>query len=177
MKAAVGRAKALWHQGKLPRDSVSPALASFLDQGAAVPVADFLEHDDSDVYVALKRWQYSSDPLLASLSSRFLRRKNLKLVWEALTLDQDMPVKLRQRVRDYFEKRQAGSSEVFFIEDRLGAAPYDLADPVFVAGAHGEEELSLRSKVVRDIAGKNLHARYYVPAEDVVAVTKLLKTA
>jgi HD superfamily phosphohydrolase len=177
MKAAVGRAKALWRQGKLPRESVSPALAAFLDQGAAVAVADFLEHDDSDVYVALKQWQHGPDPLLASLSGRFLGRKNLKMVWEAQTLDQDLAPRLRQKVREHFEKRQAGSSEALFIEDRLGAAPYDLRDPVFVAGADGEEELSRRSKVVRDIAGRNLHARYYVPAEDVAAVTKILKTA
>jgi HD superfamily phosphohydrolase len=177
MKAAVGRARALWHQGKLARESVSPALASFLDKGAAVPVAEFLEHDDSDVFVALKRWQYAADPLLADLASRFLRRKNLKLVWEALTLDQDMPVKVRQKVRDYFEKRRAGSSEAYFIEDRLGGAPYDLNDPVYVASADGVEELSRRSKVVRDIAGKHLHARYYVPAEDLAAVTKILKPA
>jgi HD superfamily phosphohydrolase len=177
MKAAVGRARTLWREGKLPRESVTPALASFLDKGAAVPVADFLEHDDSDVYVALKRWQNAADPLLASLASRFLRRQNLKLVWEALTIDQDMPVKLRQKVREHFEKRQKGSSDVFFIEDRLGAAPYDLKDPVIVAGADGEVELSQRSKVVRDIAGKNLHARYYVPAADVAAVSKILKAA
>lgn len=175
MKAAVGRARTLWRQGKLSRDSASPALAAFLDRGAAVPVSDFLDHDDSDVFVALKRWQHAADPLLASLASRFLRRKKLKLVWEALTLDQDLTPKQRQRVRDHFEKRQMGSSEVFFIEDRLGAAPYDLSDPVYVASANGEEELSRRSKVVRDIAGKNLHARYYVPAEDVAAITKILK--
>jgi putative nucleotidyltransferase with HDIG domain len=177
MKAAVGRAKALWREGKLPRESVSPALAAFLDRGPRVPVADFLDHDDSDVYVALKRWQHGPDPLLASLSSRFLLRKNLKMVWEAQTLDQDLSPRLRQRVREHFEKKLPGSAELFFIEDRLGSAPYDLSEPVFVAKEEGEEELSRRSRVVRDIAGKNLHARYYVPAEDVAAVAKILKAS
>jgi HD superfamily phosphohydrolase len=174
LKAAVGRARSLWHKRLLPRESVSPALAAFLDQGEAVPVADFLEHDDSDVFVALKRWQQASDPLLARLASGFLRRKKLKLVWEALTLEQDLPVKVRQKVRDYFERRQPGSAEAFFIEDRLGAAAYDQNQPVYVAGERGVEELSRRSRIVRDIAGKHLHARYYVPAEDAVAVGKLL---
>ena len=177
MKAAVGRARTLWRAGKLPRHGVSPALASFLDRGAAVPVADFLDHDDSDVFVALKGWQKGPDPLLALLAGRFLRRQNLKLVWEAVTLEQDLAPKVRQRVRAYFEKKSPGSADAFFIEDRLGGAPYDLRDPVYVASADGEEELSRRSRVVRDIAGKNLHARYYVPAEDVSAVGKILKSA
>jgi HD superfamily phosphohydrolase len=174
LKAAVGRARLLWHRNRLPRESVSPALAAFLDRGEAVPVAEFLEHDDSDVFVALKRWQRAADPLLASLAGGFLRRKKLKLVWEALTLEQDLPVKLRQKVRDYFERRQPGSAEAFFIEDRLGAAAYDQNQPVYVAGERGMEELSRRSRIVRDIAGKHLHARYYVPVEDAAAVSKLL---
>ena len=43
-----------------------------------------------------------------------------------------------------------------------------------MATQQGEQELSRLSKVVRDIAGKHVQARYYVPAEDVAAVNKLL---
>jgi len=63
------------------------------------------------------------------------------------------------------------------IEDRLGRSPYDLDAPVMVVGARGRQELSVRSKIVRDIAGKQLHARYYLPQEDLKAVQALLKRA
>jgi HD superfamily phosphohydrolase len=174
MKAAVGRAKTLWQQGRLSRQSVTPALAAFLDQGAAVGAAAFLDHDDSDVMVALKAWQHAPDPLLAGLAHDFLRRRKLKLVWEARSLEDDLSPRQRQKVRDYFDRRQDGSAGAHFIEDRLGGAPYDLNEPVFVAGTRGEQELSRVSKVVRDIAGKHVQARYYVPAADVAAVEKLL---
>jgi hypothetical protein len=44
-------------------------------------------------------------------------------------------------------------------------------------GSSGRRELSSRSKIVRDIAGKQLHARYYVPQEDLGPLQTLLKKA
>ncbi len=75
----------------------------------------------------------------------------------------------------YFERKYSGPAQVWLMEDRLGRAPYDLADPVIVVGAGKAQELSRRSKIVRDIATQTLHARYYVPAEDLAPLQALLR--
>jgi uncharacterized protein len=175
LKSILAEAARLWRLGQLPRESASPALGRVLDRGPKVAVADFLEHDDSDVHVAVKHWAKGPDALLAALSQRFLRRRKLKLAWEAATLAEDLTPRQRSRVRELLQARHPGHAEAWLIEDRLGSAPYDPADPVMVVGQGGRQELSRRSKIVRDIAGANLHARYYVPQEDLPAVLKLLK--
>lgn len=174
LKAVLVRAKELWRQGRLPRASASPALGAVLDRGGEVPVAAFLAHDDNDVMVAVKTWAQGPDAQLAALAARFLGRRKLKLVWEAATLAEDLKPSLRARVQDWLALRHPGEPEAWLVEDRLGGAPYDPADPVMVIGARGREELSRRSRIVRDIAGHNLHARYYVPQEDAAAVAAIL---
>jgi HD superfamily phosphohydrolase len=173
--AVLQRAKDLWLEGLLPRETASPALAALLDKGESVGAGDFLDHDDSDVMVAVKRWSRGKDAVLAHLAKRFLERRKVKLLWEAATPEEDLPLRIRSRVRAWFERRHPGSSESLFIEDRLGASPYDLGNPIMVIGPRGRRELSTRSRVVRDIARPHLHARYYVPTEDLAAVQALLK--
>ncbi|HTB21406.1 MAG TPA: HD domain-containing protein [bacterium] len=175
LMALLQRAKDLWLVGRLPRETASPALAALLDKGESVGVADFLDHDDSDVMVAIKRWMRGPDPVLAGLAERFVSRRKVKLLWEAATPEEDLPLATRRRVRAWFERRRPGSAESLLIEDRLGASPYDLRRPIMVVGPRGRRELSTRSRVVRDIAKPHLHARYYVPTEDLGAVQALLK--
>jgi HD superfamily phosphohydrolase len=174
LKGIVARAAELWKRGALPRQSASPALGRVLAQGGDVDTASFLAHDDNDVYVALKAWAEGPDALLAATCQRFLRRRKLKLAWEAATLAQDLSPRQRGRIRELLAKRHPGQAEAWLIEDRLGGAPYDAADPVYVVTGKGRQELSQRSKVVRDIAGPHVHARYYVPQEDLAAVQALL---
>jgi len=175
LKAVLQRAKDLWTEGRLPRETASPALAAVLDDGPDVDAGAFLDHDDSDVMVAIKRWAKGPDPVLAHLAGRFISRRKVKLLWEAVTREEDLTPRVLKRVRDYFERRHPGSAESLLIEDRLGASPYDLAQPILVVGPRGRHELSTLSRVVREIAGPHLHARYYVPAEDLSAVQALLK--
>jgi len=177
LKSVLARAKTLWHEGRLPRDSASPALAAVLDRGDAVGMKAYLDHDDNDVMVAVKRWADGPDPLLAQLAGRFLRRRKVTLLHEASEISDDLSSKTRAKVRAYFEKRHPGSADIWLIEDRLGRSPYDLDEPVMVVGARGRQELSVRSKIVRDIAGKHLHARYYVPKEDLAAIQALIERA
>ncbi|HXC64961.1 MAG TPA: HD domain-containing protein [bacterium] len=177
LKAVLARAKALWAAGTLQREGVTPALAELLDLGEKVGVAAFLDHDDNDVMVAIKQWASGPDPALAELAGRFLRRRKMALLWEAATLDQDLSPKSRQKVRAYFDRKRPGGADTWLIEDRLGGAPYDPGEPVMVVGQGGRQELSVRSKIIRDIAGSHLHARYYVPQEDLAAVQALLKRA
>ncbi len=175
LKSILGRAALLWRAGRLPRASATPALGLLLDRGSKVAVGDFLDHDDSDVHVAIKRWAAGPDELLAALCGRFLRRKKLKLVWEAVQLSEDLSPRQRERVRLHLKKRHPGEPDAWLVEDRLGGKPYDPADAVMVVGPGSSRELSQRSKIVRDIAGSTVHARYYVPQEDQAAVTALLK--
>jgi hypothetical protein len=175
LKAVLQRAKDQWLEGRLPRETASPALAALLDKGPLVDTSDFLDHDDSDVMVAIKRWAHGPDPVLAELAQSFLGRHKVKLLWEAATPEEDLPAPIRRRVRAWFERRRPGSAESLLIEDRLGASPYDLGHPIMVVGPRGRRELSTRSRMVRDIARPHLHARYYVPVEDLAAVRALLK--
>jgi len=177
LKAVLARAKALWADGELEREGVTPALAQLFDLGEKVGVKAFLGHDDNDVMVAIKQWAEGPDKALAELAGRFLRRRKMSLLWEAATLDQDLSPRARQKLRAYFDKKRPGGAATWLIEDRLGGAPYDQAEPVMVVGAEGAQELSVRSKIIRDIAGRHLHARYYVPQEDLAAVQALLKRA
>jgi hypothetical protein len=176
-KAVVRRAQALWKAGQLPADGVTPALAALFDRGGDAPVAAFLDHDDSDLMVAVKRWAAASDPALAQLADRFLRRRKVRLLWEAESFADDLPKKARDLVHAYFRRRHPGEPQDWMIEDRLTAKPYDVKDPVWVVGAGPRQELSARSKIVRDIARRQLHARYYVPQEDLGALQALLKRA
>lgn len=175
LKAALGRAKSLHAQGRLDLASLSPALRAIFDKGEKAPLRAFLDHDDSDVLVALKQWQHGGDRVLALLSGRFLARQKYRLVREARTLDEEPTPRQRDKVREYFNKREKGSAAFLFIEDRLGGAPYDMDQPVWVVDERGKrDELSRRSKLVREIAGRMVHARYYCPPQDAPAVARLL---
>jgi hypothetical protein len=175
LKVLMARAKELWNQGALPRESASPALAAVLDQGGAVGTGLFLDHDDSDILVAVKRWAQGPDSDLSRLASRFLERRKLTLLWEASSIDEDLSPAVQGRLREHFARRGAEGKASLLIEDRLGVAPYDRSQPIWVAGAAGLKELSTRSRVVRGISEPQPHARYYVPAEDFTAALALLK--
>jgi HD superfamily phosphohydrolase len=182
LKAVLDRAKELWLAGRLPRESASPALAAVLDSGESVGTGDFLDHDDADVMVAIKRWAHGPDPALAHLAGRFLSRRKVKLAWEAATVEEDLSQAKRARLRALLRRRHPGVSggaeggAALLIEDRLGASPYERRiQPIMVVGSRGRRELSACSRVVRDIAGPHLHARYYVPAEDLAAAQALLR--
>jgi HD superfamily phosphohydrolase len=176
LKGLIRRAKDLHRSGELEPESLTPALKAFFEKGVKVGVRDFLDHDDSDVMVGIKRWQYGRDKVLAELSGRFLNRRKFKLIWEAKTLEEQLSPKKRQRIRDYFERLHPGSADYFFIEDSIGTMPYDPSQPVWLLGEDGRrEDLARRSKIIRDITQKLVHARYYVPAEHAAALQKILK--
>ena len=120
--------------------------------------------------------QYGADPVLSELSRRFLNRSKFKMVWEAKSLGEQLSPKKCRRMRDYFERLHPGSSDYFFIEDSIGNMPYDPAQPVWLLREDGKrEELAARSRMVRDITQKLVHARYYVPSEHAGMILKMIK--
>jgi hypothetical protein len=174
----VRRAQQLFKEGLLERESLSPALKSVFEKGDEAPVAQFLDHDDSDLLTGIKRWQYGADPILADLSRRFLGRGKFRLAWEAKSIDEELAPKTRQKARDYFEKRLRGSAEFYFIEDHIGNLPYDPEEPVWLLRENGKrEDLARRSQMIRFIMKPLVHARYYVPAEHGATLAKILGEA
>ena len=176
LKGLIRRAKELHARGELELESLTPALRAFFERGSKVAVGDFLDHDDSDVMVGIKRWQYGHDKVLAELSRRFLNRRKFKMVWEARSLDEQLSPKKRLRLREYFERLHPGSADYFFIEDSIGTLPYDPSQPVWLLREDGgREDLARRSKMIQDITQKLVHARYYVPSEHAPAVLKMIR--
>ncbi len=176
LKALLRRARELHREGRLQGEGLTPALRSLFEEGASVSLRAFLDHDDSDVLVGIKAWQYGSDPLLKELSRRFLTRRKYKLIREAHRIDEMYSGRQLKRVRDYFEKLHPGSADTLFFEDHFGNAPYDLEHPVHLLTPGGRlEELSARSEVIRAVTHKLVHARYYAPHEHAEKVLNLLK--
>lgn len=174
LQAALEEARRLWRAGLLPKDSATPALGALLEAGGRVAVADFLDHDDSDVMVALKRWAAGPPGRLAGLCGRFLRRRKLGLAWEARAPAEDLGPRRRAAAEALLRRRRGGPGP-WLVLDRLGRPPYDRKEEVMVTGPLGRRPLSRVSKVVRDIATAAVHARYYAPQEDLAAVQALLR--
>jgi HD superfamily phosphohydrolase len=176
MKALLRRARELQLKKRLDEASLTPALRVLFEKGPRVPVKAFLDHDDSDVLVGIKAWQYSADPILADLSRRFLRRQKFKLIHEANSIDEKLTSRQAQKIRDYFEARHPGSADYYFYEDQFGDLPYDPDQPVYLLTEKGrKEELSRRSEAIRGILHKLVQARYYVPHEHAAAALKLIR--
>jgi HD superfamily phosphohydrolase len=176
LRALLKRARFCLEDGSLSAASLSPALAQLFRRGAGVGVRAFLDHDDSDVLVAIKAWQYEKDPILRDLAGRFLNRRKFKLLREARSLDELLSPRQTERIRAFLEERRPGSAEYYFFEDRFGDLPYDPQDPVYLLSDSGSRlELSARSELIQGITRKLVHARYYVPHEVEEDIKKLLK--
>ena len=81
LRAAFGRARAVWTPSDPALAATAPSLQFFLTSDATaadVERPDVLDHfvalDDTDVLYSLKRWAEARDPLLADLARRFLTR-------------------------------------------------------------------------------------------------------
>jgi HD superfamily phosphohydrolase len=82
---------------------------------------DHLELDDTDVVFHIKRWQASSDAILADLSQRFMDRRLFK------AFDLDMPENERKDFIDaaaVIVRRAGFDTRYYFIEDQAGDVPY-----------------------------------------------------
>jgi hypothetical protein len=177
LRSLLDRARDLHRAGELA-PGATPALQALLEQGGRMPVAAFMDHDDSDLMVAIKAWQQGGDALLAGLCRRFLGRGRFKLLHEAATPGAGLGASQLARARGYFEQRQAGSARHLLLVDRFGALPYDPGQPVLLVGAKGRrEELSSRSELIRGVMAKTSLERVYCPPEDAPRLSKLLGLA
>ena len=90
-------------------------------RGDKPDLKDHLELDDTDVVFHIKRWQSSSDSILADLSNRFMNRSLFK------AFDLDMPEDERReftRAAAEIVRRAGFDTDYYFIEDEAGDVPY-----------------------------------------------------
>lgn len=155
----------VWHAGGTPMDRI---LA-----GKKLDLKEHLELDDTDVMFSIKRWQHSSDPILADLAKRFLNRRLFK------AFDLDMPADDRIEFIARSREIVANSGfdpEYYFVEDKAGNAPYSFYSKgsserknlIFVEDGFSRpsiREISSVSSAVRGLQeGYSIH-RICFPAE------------
>jgi hypothetical protein len=65
----------------------------------------YLALDDHDIYICLKRWAVSSDPILADLSDRFLSRKLFRTTFTDIKSRESLKEKVHRKTKAYLQKR------------------------------------------------------------------------
>ena len=140
----------IWFAGKTPFEKIL--------KGERLLLSEHLNIDDTDVMFHIKRWQSSTDKVLADLSSRFLNRKLFKI------FDLDMPENERL---EFLEKagqvvENAGfDPEYYFVEDQSGDVPYyfysrDIGDPkklIYVEDGYSSPQIREISKISAAVRG------------------------
>jgi len=149
--------------------------------GEKLTLKEHFEIDDTDILFSIKRWQHSSDAILADLAKRFLNRR----LFKAFDLDMpesDRPAFIADSRRIVAE---AGfDPEYYFVEDEAGNVPYSFyskngSDPknlIFVEDGFSRpviREISSVSSAVRGLQeGYRVH-RICFPAELKDAIASL----
>jgi len=88
---------------------------------------EFVAIDDTDVWVALKKWRHETDPILSTLSAGLLDRK----LYKTLDLDPQDPVaiaRLIDRARE-LARRDGFNPDYAVLVDRASDTPYRPYDP------------------------------------------------
>ncbi|HMJ09502.1 MAG TPA: HD domain-containing protein [Pyrinomonadaceae bacterium] len=151
--------------------------------GEKLTLCEHLSVDDADMLFYIKRWQQSSDPVLADLSKRFLNRRLFK------AFDLDMPEPEREAFAANALKivESAGfDPEYYFIEDKGGDIPHyfystDAAKPkdmIYVEDGFSKpkiREISEVSAAVRGLqTGYRIH-RICFPNEVIGEIDKFYR--
>ncbi len=141
--------------------------------GEKLTLKEHLEIDDSDILFSIKRWQHSTDSILADLSARFLNRRLFK------AFDLDMPESDRTAFITNSRRIVADAGfdqDYYFVEDEAGNIPYsfyskEASDPknlIYVEQGFSTpeiREISAVSPAVRGLQeGYRIH-RICFPAE------------
>ncbi|MBX5465408.1 MAG: HD domain-containing protein [Clostridia bacterium] len=149
LQAAAARARRAYAEGRLEARGPLPAL--LLGEAG---VAEYLEVDDAELWVALKHWREADDPVLADLSRRLLERRLLKPVYRRSFRGLDEEALRRAHELAAREVRSAGYDPDAYLHldrrGRPGYAPYRGAGaggaPIWVEDERGRpvplEELS-----------------------------------
>lgn len=121
LEAVLRRAGELLEAGHAISGSLDPVLARLL-RGERLAEGDYLRLDDTDIWVALKQWRVSDDPILANLSAGLLDRS----LYKTFTLDASDPVavaRLHDRARG-IAREQGYDPDYAVLIDRAQDTPY-----------------------------------------------------
>lgn len=125
LRAAVRRARALAEGASSPRVAgliVGGPLGPFFRKDNGLSASEYVDVDDADLFVSLKQWARSDDPVLADLSRRFLRRELLKPVLSMPVAY--LPPELIEGAKDAVA-RAGFDPDYYCLIDDAGNVPYD----------------------------------------------------
>lgn len=127
LEAVLRRGAEVYGQGRrwpsLPDDAALLRLLS----GQTLSTAEYLTVDDTDVWMMLKIWQNSDDPVLARLSQGLLSRH----LYKTIDLDNDDPVQVARVIDEATEiATDLGmKADYAVLVDRASDTPYRPYDP------------------------------------------------
>ncbi|WP_297202712.1 HD domain-containing protein [Thermanaeromonas sp.] len=167
------RARELFRRDLLPHELIPASLRSFLADDW--DWEDYLSIDDSDIWIALKTWQNSTDPILSDLSKRILNRelfKPVKVVESTSVNFLDLLDKIKEILRN-----NGYDPDYYLLWDAQSDVAYDYytspeeedtsKPPIWVLDRSGTpRDITRLSDSIRAIAGKRKIVEYfYVPDE------------
>jgi HD superfamily phosphohydrolase len=120
LKVLIRRALTLYKDGGDVWCAPGTAMERIL-AGEKLDLAEHLSLDDTDIMFSIKRWQHSSDPVLADLAKRFLDRRLFK------AYDLDMPEAERGefiRLAGETIEKAGFDPDYYLIEDKAADVPY-----------------------------------------------------
>jgi HD superfamily phosphohydrolase len=132
LEAVLQRARQLLEDGYDFTPELDPLVARLLS-GEQLTADEHIALDDTDIWVALKRWRGESDEILARLSAGLLDRR----LYKTLQLDPTDPVsiaRLIDRARD-IARKEGFDPDYAVLVDRASDTPYSPYDPT--AGSSG----------------------------------------
>ena len=126
LEAVLRRAATLNRDGHTFCTPLDPAIGSLLS-GEPMQPAAYATLDDTDIWLALKRWRHDDDEILARLSAGLLDRN----LYKTLSLDPADPVSIARLIdRARSIARKAGlDPDYSVLVDRASDTPYKPYDP------------------------------------------------
>lgn len=99
----------------------------------------FIRLDDNDIEFAIKQWQFSSDPVLADLSQRYLSRRLLKIRFQREPFEAELVSEWREKwAKKQHLSKEAASHYVFSGQVRNQAYMENSTEPIMVWFKNGD---------------------------------------
>lgn len=133
LEAVLTRARHLVRDGYAFTQPLEPHLARML-AGEVLDAEEFVWLDDTDIWVALKKWRDDDDVILSQLADSLLDRR----LFKTIALDPNDPVFIARMVdRAQQLVRKAGlDPEYFVLVDRAQDTPYKPYNPTATSESH-----------------------------------------
>lgn len=126
LEATFQRAEQLYAEGYEFTDALAPVLEKLLS-GERLATDEFLSLDDTDIWMALKRWRADDDEILARLASGLLDRR----LYKTIDMSERDPVdfaRMMDRANALAEER-GYDPDYAVLSDQAADAPYQPYDP------------------------------------------------